>query len=127
MSKSHEEVSVLVIEDVEEMRALFEHILSEIEGVVLSGAAGNGSEARVVVSKRRPDLVFLDEVLPGESSLDLLSELTSQGILVALITSMENPSQTLPHGAIRRLAKPGWKSLNQDRDRLREFIFSVGR
>jgi chemotaxis response regulator CheB len=119
-------VSVLFVEDVPEMRALLEHVLQGIEGIKISGMAQNTFEARLELSRRRPDLVLLDEVLPGESSLDLLAEIRVRRIPVILITSMEKPlpGLPLPPGALERISKPGWESVEEDRQRIKKAIFN---
>jgi response regulator of citrate/malate metabolism len=115
--------SVLIVEDVDEMRGLLEYVLQGIPEISLSGAAKNGFEARLELSRRKPTLVLLDEVLPGESSLDLLNEFKSNEVKVVLMTSLENPSKVLPAGVIGRMAKPGWKSIEEDRLRIQRFLF----
>src|SRR4051794_34929519 len=96
-------VSVLIVEDVDEMRHMIDHVLQGIPGIKVSGAARNGFEARLEVSRRRPDIIFLDEVLPGESSRDLLEEFISHGICVLLMTSLESPPADLPPGVSFRM------------------------
>jgi hypothetical protein len=56
----------------------------------------------------------LDEILPGESSFDLLEEFHQDGIPVILLTSLRDrsPAQVpLPPGALDRLLKPEWKTV----------------
>lgn len=112
------------------MRSLLELVLKDIPGIKLSGLARNGSEARLILSRHRPQLVLLDEILPGESSYDLLKEVHQQGIPVILITSLENETdktkdglRPLPSEAVFRMSKPGWKSVEDDRDRMGKLIF----
>lgn len=119
------QISILIVEDVDEMRALLEETLTHARGLRVSGQARNGFEARMEVLKRRPDLVLLDEVLPGESGLDLLRDFSEQGIPVILITGMEEVSDSLPQGALARLAKPSWESLEEDRERMRKAILNI--
>lgn len=104
----------LIVEDVDSMRELLEQVLRGCSGYSVSGLARNGAEARFELVRRRPELVLLDEVLPGESSLDLLEELKKQGIPVILVTSLADRSADLPPGALSRLFKPTWKSLSAD-------------
>ena len=118
-------ISVLIIEDVEEMRELLTQVMANIPGVQLSGVAKNGSEARLEFFRRRPDLVILDEILPGESSLDLLQELVALEIPVILMTGLEPLPRKLPPGARNRISKPGWTSLEKDQLRIRKAIFEV--
>lgn len=115
---SPSKVSVLVVEDVEEMRHLLKEVLQKMEAFSLSGLASNGAEMALELTRRRPDLVLMDEVLPGESGLDLLEQLKSQGIPSILITSLTARTAKLPEGALARICKPSWKSLESDRRRM---------
>jgi chemotaxis response regulator CheB len=108
---------VLIIEDVDSMRELLEHMLRGLPGFQFSGSARNGAEARFELLRRRPDLVWMDEVLPGESSLELLEEFRAEQIPVILLTSMKGrtPQEVpLPDGALGRLFKPEWRTLEAD-------------
>ncbi len=117
--------SVLIVEDVESMRELMKLAIEEIEGLSVSGLAQNGTEARFELTRRFPDLVLLDEVLPGESSLDLLSELKNLSIPVILLTGLEDRNEELPPGALDRLVKPTWKTLARDRERIAAVLKGV--
>ncbi len=113
---------VLIVEDVEAMRELLVELLDGIPGVEVSGKAGTGPEARLELDRRRPDLVLLDEVLPGESSLDLLGDILRRKIPVILVTGMSGVGRPLPLGAILRLRKPSWNTLEADRFRFAEAL-----
>ncbi len=99
------------------MRDLIVHMVEAIPGVKVSGSAQNTAEARMELTRRRPQLVLLDEILPGESSQDLLDELLSEKIRVVLMTGVENPTHSIPDGVEGRLAKPAWDTLDADRQR----------
>jgi two-component system response regulator CitB len=114
--------SILIVEDVDTMRELLAQLVDGLGGYRVSGRARNTAEARLELSRRRPQLVLLDEVLPGESSLDLLGEVVREGIPVILLTSLEDPAHPLPPGAHSRLAKPDWNSLASDRPRFAQAI-----
>lgn len=118
-------VSVLLVEDVDEMRELMEALVNEMSGVWLLGAAKSIPEARYLISKNRPDLVLLDEILPGESSGDLLEELVQSGIPVLVMTSMENPLHLLPPGALARVQKPSWDNFKAASQLIRAQIISA--
>lgn len=102
-------LKVMIVEDVPEMRELLKTAVESVAGIKVSDLAANGWEARVALGRRRPDLVLLDEILPGESSVDLLNELTKDGICVILVTGVQDPSHPLPEGALERWVKPDWK------------------
>jgi response regulator of citrate/malate metabolism len=107
--------SVLIVEDVEEMRLMMEQFIGAMAHFKVSGTASNVPEARLELTRRRPALVLLDEILPGESSIDFLQELVGDGIAVVLMTGVENPSHPIPRGARARVIKPDWKNLEAAR------------
>ena len=121
LKKKSPALAVLLVEDVDEMREMLGTLIESIEGVVCRSVS-NTFEARVELNRRRPDVVLLDEVLPGESSLDLLSEIQALGVRVILMTGMETRTHELPPGVQERLVKPSWKSLDEAKDRFAEAI-----
>jgi two-component system LytT family response regulator len=123
--KANSQLSILVIDDVDEMRLTVEQLIGFMKRFKVSGSCGSTAQARLELTRRRPSLVLLDEVLPGESSLDFLSELVSEGIPVVLMTSLENPTHALPAGARLRIVKPGWKSLEEDAVRIEAQLLAV--
>jgi len=107
------------------MRQLLGDMISAIPGLAVSGVAQNGWEARLELTRRRPDLVLLDEILPGESAGDLLAEFHATGIPVLLLTSLEKPTHDLPPEAAGRIVKPGFDTLETDSQRFRSAIISI--
>jgi two-component system response regulator CitB len=117
--------SVLIVEDVDEMLVLLEQVVAGIAGLKVSGRAKNVWEARLELGRRKPDLLLLDEVLPGESSVDLLAEAVDAGVVVLLITGVEDPTHPLPAGAAGRITKPDWDRLDADQERIKKAIFAA--
>ena len=111
--------SVLIVEDVDEMRGMLEQVVSGIPGFKVSGSARNGWEARLELDRRCPSVVLLDEVLPGESSVDLLASVRHLGVPCVLMTGVEDPTHAVPAGAWGRITKPDWDRLNEGRERIR--------
>ena len=64
--------TVLVVDDEQHIRLLIEQTLEELldEDVELYTAA-DGDEALTAIAAQRPDLVFLDVMMPGRSGLDV--------------------------------------------------------
>lgn len=116
---------VLIVEDVDDMRELLVQTLSEIPELQVSGAVANTIEARLELTRRRPDLILLDEILPGESSFNWLEEIKNQGLSIILLTSLAGRTEPIPDGALGRIMKPGWKTLDQDRERIRKEILAL--
>lgn len=106
---------ILIVEDVPAMQALLVELVAQIGGV--SASARNCWEARLEAGRHRPDMVLLDEVLPGESSADLAEELVLHGIPFVLMTGVEAPTHPLLPGALGRLTKPGLDCRSKSRDR----------
>lgn len=114
---------VLVVEDVMEMRVLLGEILVKISAIQHIDLAQNTWEARYTLEKHRPDWVLLDEVLPGESSVDFLKFLKKQGFRVVLLTGMESDeSRPLPPEAIARVQKPESRELEGFIEELRGIL-----
>lgn len=76
---------ILVVDDDEAVRSLLVRFLT-LDGYEVDQAA-DASTAVDAITRRRPDLVLLDVVLPGQDGLDLLSELRRHSeIPVILLT-----------------------------------------
>ncbi len=113
---------VLIVDDVDEMRILMSEVIATLEGIKVSGLAANTVEARLEVSRRRPDFILLDEVLPGESSIDFLKEVHAEKIPVILVTSLESATHALPPEAKGRIAKPHFRDLETFKNELSSFF-----
>jgi DNA-binding NtrC family response regulator len=117
--------TVLILDDVSEMREMLETLIHGFEGYKVSASCANCAEVRLEITRRRPSLVLLDEVLPGESSLDLLEELVQEGIPVVMMTGMEMATHQVPAGAALRIVKPDWKTLAEDGEKLQSTFDQV--
>lgn len=94
------------------MREYLTTLVRSLKGVASVAGVAHGLEARREWNRERPDLLLLDELLPGESSGDLLAEATKLGIATLLVTGIDHadtPSRTLPPAAMGRLSKPEWE------------------
>jgi DNA-binding NtrC family response regulator len=101
---------VLVVDDEEAARYGIRRALGST-GHDISEAA-SVAEAREAIENAPPDLVLLDVNLPGESGLDLLSELTARGAVappVVMITAYGSERmavEVIKAGAYDYLSKP---------------------
>lgn len=103
-------LKILIVEDMPSMQNLLQQIFEKTSRMKVTRIVKNSTEARLELTRRRPDLVLLDEVLPGESSFDLLQDLYSEQLPVILMTAIENDQHHLPSQALGRVQKPSWKS-----------------
>lgn len=106
-------LKVLVVDDSIVMRALFEEVFQQADGIDCVGAARNAAEARQMIAQHNPDVVTLDVEMPKVSGLELLAELMAETPLpvVMLSTRMEGEAapdreKAMALGAAACFAKP---------------------
>ena len=84
--------TILIVDDEAHLRSLIQQTLEELEdeGVELL-TASNGEEALETIQKVRPDLVFLDVMMPKLSGFDVCSrtkhDLGLTGVHIVLLTA----------------------------------------
>lgn len=99
---------------------IIRHFLEQ-EGypIEIAGTAANGSEARDLILREKPELVFLDIQMPFLNGFDVIRETQEIGSRVIIITAYDSfayAQQALRLGATDILSKP------IDFDQLREAI-----
>jgi two-component system nitrogen regulation response regulator NtrX len=102
-------MNILIVDDEKNIRRSLELILTG-EGFKVN-TTGTASDARTEIVKRRPDIIFLDVLLPDENGLDLLKEIRQQypGIEVVMISGHATLSMAVEatkSGAYDFLEKP---------------------
>jgi two-component system alkaline phosphatase synthesis response regulator PhoP len=84
--------TILIVDDEAHLRSLIQQTLEELEdeGVELL-TASNGEEALETIQRIKPDLVFLDVMMPKLSGFDVCSrtkhELGLTGVHIVLLTA----------------------------------------
>ena len=68
-------ISVLIAEDDPDMRYVLKKVVEEVEGVEVTGEAGDGIEAIKLVEELSPRVVFVDIDLPGKTGIELAREI----------------------------------------------------
>jgi chemotaxis response regulator CheB len=117
--------SLLIVEDVAEMRHFLEVCLKNLPEIKAIRLASDVPEARHAVLRKRPDVVLLDEVLPGESAYDFVEELKGDGIPVVLLTSMEKPEHEIPLSVLGRLLKPSWDKEGESAESFKSELLKI--
>jgi two-component system, OmpR family, alkaline phosphatase synthesis response regulator PhoP len=106
--------TVLVVDDEQHIRLLIEQTLEELldEGVELY-TASDGEEALAAIEAQRPDLVFLDLMMPKRNGIDVChavrDELGMTDTYIVLLTAKGQATDReagLAAGADRFLTKP---------------------
>jgi two-component system chemotaxis response regulator CheY len=103
-------MKVLIVEDNALTRMMLRSLLEQLKWEV-AGEAEDGKEAVRVFSEVRPDVVFLDLILPGQSGLQVLEEIrkADPAAKVVVITAVEQDEmnkQLYDKGTTAILRKP---------------------
>ncbi|MGF1677172.1 MAG: PleD family two-component system response regulator [Rivularia sp. (in: cyanobacteria)] len=108
------EKKILIVDDEANIRILMEQVLEKLEdeGVELL-IAENGQEALAIIQNQKPDLVFLDMMMPKMNGLDVCrivkKELQIPDIYIIILTAkgQENDKEKgLEVGADLYMTKP---------------------
>jgi two-component system, chemotaxis family, chemotaxis protein CheY len=101
---------VLIVDDNDLMRTLLRGILRS-ENYQIIGEAKNGAQALDFIEKIKPDIVFLDVMMPEMDGLEALQNIKSKypKTIVIMITgnpSKENVQESIQGGASGFIIKP---------------------
>jgi DNA-binding LytR/AlgR family response regulator len=100
-------VTALIVDDEPPMRELLRARLREVwPELMIVGEAGNGSEALLQAGMQRPDIVFLDIRMPGQSGLEAAQSLVGRCHIVFVTAYDEYAVQAFEQGALDYLLKP---------------------
>ena len=111
-------VDVLIVEDDEDISNLLIEQLRDKRYRV--GESSDGSAALRRIKRRRPDVLFLDIMMPIMNGIELISELAkdseTSNIPIVLVTAVSTPDVTMKAvrlGVKYRLTKP-WEPKDLD-------------
>lgn len=101
---------ILIVDDNDLMRSLLRGILRN-ENYQIVGEARNGSVALEFIDRIKPDIVFLDVMMPEMDGLEALQNIRRRypEIVVIMITgnpSKENVEESIQGGAAGFIVKP---------------------
>ncbi|OPX92173.1 MAG: Transcriptional regulatory protein YpdB [Pelotomaculum sp. PtaB.Bin013] len=68
-------ITVLIAEDDPDMCHVIKKVVEEVEGVEVTGEAGDGVEAITLIKELSPQVVFVDIDLPGKNGVELAREI----------------------------------------------------
>ena len=102
--------TILIVDDNDLIRTLLRGILRS-EHYQIIGEAKNGILALEFIAKTKPDIVFLDVMMPEMGGLETLQSIKSKypEIIVVMITgnpSVENVKESIQGGASGFIIKP---------------------
>ncbi len=79
----------LLIDDERLARGELRRLLTDVKSIEVVGEAANADEAREQLNKLKPDLLFLDVQMPGETGLEFLETLEPPVPLVIFTTAYD--------------------------------------
>jgi DNA-binding NarL/FixJ family response regulator len=87
-------ISVVVVDDHAVVRSGLRMLLDAEDDLEVVGEAGNTRDAIFEVRARKPDVVLLDVVMPGESGIDVLPKLLKESpeTKVLVLSMQDDPS-----------------------------------
>ncbi|MDB5929475.1 MAG: two component transcriptional regulator, LuxR family [Polaromonas sp.] len=117
-------ISLLVVDDHTLFRRGLIALLSEDERFKVTGQAGDIGEALRCVARSRPDLVLLDNHLPGVLGVDGIASLkeAAPGIRILMLTVSENENDL---AAALQAGADGYLLKTVELDHLSEYIIQV--
>ncbi len=84
-----DQIKALLVDDMRLIRTELKYLLGEYPDIEIVGEAANADNAAQLVSKLKPDVVFLDIYLPGQSGFDFLDNVKGD-FKVIFISSFYN-------------------------------------
>lgn len=96
----------LVIEDSRLARQGLVRMLRKFKAISVVGEAENPSEARELIEIEKPDLLFLDIHMPGETGFDLLASLDYMPKIIFTTAYADYAVQSFEHNTVDYLLKP---------------------
>ncbi|MEY2430598.1 MAG: hypothetical protein QOC92_323 [Acidimicrobiaceae bacterium] len=72
-------IETLIVDDHDDIRLLLRLVLGAEAGIEVTGEASNGTDAVDRYTDLRPNVIVLDEMMPGMSGLDVVRILRDRG------------------------------------------------
>lgn len=99
-------IKIVLIDDERSAREELKRMLQDYPDMEIVGEAANAAEARKVISDLRPDLLFLDIQMPGESGFELLESLGTIPEIIFVTAFDQYALKAFEVSAIDYLMKP---------------------
>lgn len=101
-----EKIGVVVIDDDLTGRKLLKTLIGQHDSLALLGLADSAASGADLIREERPDAIFLDIQMPGESGFDLLRGLTDPPKVVFVTCSPSHSLKAFEVEAVDYLLKP---------------------
>ncbi len=116
MSKN---IKAVIVDDERLARNVLKNALSDFSNIIIAGEANNVSSAIRVIKKVKPNVIFLDIQMPGESGFDLLEKIDNNFHVIFVTAYDKYDIRAFEVNALDYILKPVKKSrLKNTIDRL---------
>ncbi|MFI8415856.1 two-component response regulator DpiA [Serratia sp. NPDC078593] len=104
-------LNILIVEDETPLAEMHAEFIKQNGGCRQIWLAGDLSQARMMTTRFKPDLILLDNFLPDGRGIELLRELTLQGypggiVFITAASDMDTVAEALRYGVFDYLIKP---------------------
>lgn len=101
-------INTIIVDDEAKGRlALKQKLADYCPGVKIVAEASNGSEGLLLISRFKPDLIFLDIEMPGMSGFEMLNEIKNKNFHVIFTTAYDQYAiKAIKYAAFDYLLKP---------------------
>jgi DNA-binding LytR/AlgR family response regulator len=107
LAPSQKTLTALIVDDEAPMRDQLRSRLSEVwPALEIAGEATNGVEAVEMAAQYKPDIVFLDIRMPGQSGIEAARQLYNRCHIVFVTAYDQYAIDAFEHGALDYLLKP---------------------
>lgn len=96
----------IIVEDEEPARERLKQLLSEFQEIELIAEAKNGIEAVEIIDTLKPDLLFLDIMMPGLNAFEVLNKIKQSPYVIFCSAYEEYALQAFKEKSIDYLVKP---------------------
>lgn len=119
-------IKAIIVDDEPLSREKIRILAESNERIEIIGEAKNFSEAKTVIDKTNPELVFLDINMPGKSGIELISELGDKAPFVIFTTAhIDYAAEAFNLNAVHYLLKPfDQKKFDESVERAGERIYA---
>jgi len=100
-SRGDTRISVVLCDDVAEMRALLRYTLEDDPAVRVVGEAENGLDGARMIAELQPDVVLLDLAMPEMDGLEAIPEIASSSPRTGIIVFSGFAADRMSESAIR--------------------------
>ena len=117
-------MKILIVDDHAVVRKGIKLILSELDEPIVTGQAGNGSEAMRLIREESWDMVLLDIGLPGKNGIEVLKQIKAEYKKLPVLMLSMYPDDQYAMRALRAGAA-GYMSKEAAADELLQIIAKV--